>query len=61
MPIPRPTASTITDDQLDALWDALDLLEALHQGHDCETLTLISRQRSRALETPCRSDPDPHD
>lgn len=30
MHIPRPTASTITDDQLDALWDALDQIEALH-------------------------------
>lgn len=30
MPIPRPTASTITDDQLDALWDALDQIETLH-------------------------------
>jgi hypothetical protein len=30
MDIPRPTASTITDDQLDALWDALDQIEALH-------------------------------
>jgi hypothetical protein len=30
MDIPRPTASTVTDDQLDALWDALDQIEALH-------------------------------
>lgn len=30
MPTPRPTASTITDDQLDALWDALDQIDALH-------------------------------
>lgn len=30
MDIPRPTASTITDNQLEALWDALDQIEALH-------------------------------
>lgn len=27
----RPTASTITDDQLDALWDALAQIEGVHQ------------------------------
>jgi hypothetical protein len=27
----RPTASTITDDQLDALWDCLDQVDALHR------------------------------
>lgn len=32
MPI-RPTASTINDNQLDALWAALDELEVLHQHH----------------------------
>jgi len=26
----RPTASTITDDQLDALWKALEQIEKLH-------------------------------
>lgn len=71
MDIPRPTASTITDDQLDALWDALDQIEALHyevpeysalgdmspsgncacgEPGPCPTLTIISRQRSKAQE-----------
>jgi hypothetical protein len=60
----RPTASTITDDQLDALWDALDQIEALHSDyagycrmcgglHPCLTIEIISRQRSLALESTC--------
>lgn len=72
----RPTASTITDDQLDALWDALDQVEALHyevpdpldpispsgncvcgEPGPCTTMKIISRQRSRALESPCRQTP----
>lgn len=78
MDIPRPTASTITDDQLDALWDALDQIEALHyevpeygdlgdmnpsgncacgEPGPCTTLTIISRQRSKALESTCPRSP----
>lgn len=69
MPIPRPTASTITDDQVDALWDALDQVEAYHaevlHGRyagscricgcpaPCPTVNIISRQRSLALEPTC--------
>lgn len=30
MPVKRLTVSDITDDQLDALWDALDLVEIRH-------------------------------
>lgn len=72
MPIPRPTASTITDDQLDALWTALDEVDALHFEHfrdgkpmgwcncghscPCPTVKIISRQRSRALESACPKD-----
>lgn len=60
--------SGLTDDQLDALWGALDALEALHTSSvlcgvrvcrecshpfPCTTVQTISRQRSIALEAPC--------
>lgn len=68
MHIPRPTASTITDDQLDALWDALDQIEDAHPARGdycdtcggktpCYTLRIISRQRSHILESTCPRSP----
>jgi hypothetical protein len=47
----RPTASTVTDDQLDAVFEGLAVIEALHQLHEPECLTLqvieVIRQRIR--------------
>jgi len=46
----RPTASTIIDDQVDALWDLLEAVEALHYPHE---------EGDRCTEcgqtTPCRT------
>ncbi len=64
-PVRRLTASEVTDDQMDALQDALDHLEKLHcqvgtrcaeclQEFPCRTIHLISRQRSRIQESTCR-------
>lgn len=63
----RPTASSITDDEVDILWGALRMLELLHFTRDglchecghtapCRTARVISRQRSKLKEAQCRTD-----
>jgi hypothetical protein len=49
-PAIRPTASTINDDQVDALWDGLDEAYAAHYPHEEGDWCTECRQR-----TPCRT------
>jgi hypothetical protein len=48
-PAGQPTASTINDDQVDALFEGLAMIEALHQLHEpkCLTLQVIETTRQR--------------
>lgn len=68
----RLSASSVNDDQMDALQEAVDGVYDMHYPHTpgdrctecgqptpCRTVRLISRQRSKIQESSCRSEETP--